>query len=458
MLIPHTKLEISEQHIWSIITHYLHKHKELCLSGLGRFAAQSNEFFVDPMAKKILPACKKIYFQGGSFEHTTEFLTFSAAVFNCSEFEIVHNLDRFILRFVSSLETKKRVEIENLGIFKLSDTNGEIDFESTQQDLFLDDTFGLKPIHFAANLLKTKRIILETPEEEEAALVEMRESALKELKVLLDNARISESNQPQKSSKAFPIIASILTLILIANLALFLYKGPVDGLKQQISQMNIAGNPSIIIDSQQTNLKQNIEEKEVSRGKMGESDITEAMDTLATRDKDETTKFGAIGEFMSRGYYEFDSTLYTQFEQVYSDLIKSDSLLDIQNTDDVLPKNDESDYSSPTSSINKESVQLGVNKYSKPISKETIQPKAQYKDLGKKEFYVIAGAFKIEENAHKYKEQLIQTGNKSAIVFKPSNYPYFLVSFTKNNSLEHAVDLLKSKEQNYPSIWIYSSN
>ena len=74
-----------------------------------------------------------------------------------------------------------------------------------------------------------------------------------------------------------------------------------------------------------------------------------------------------------------------------------------------------------------------------------------------KGFYVIAGAFKISENAYKYKDQLVGTGNKSAIVFKPANYPYYLVSFMKNKDLNQAVDLLKSKEQDYPSIWIYSA-
>ncbi len=449
-------MEITDQHIWSIITHYLHKHKELCLSGMGRFAAQSNEFFVDPMAKKILPACKKIYFQGGSFEHTTEFLTFSAPVFNCSESEIVHNLDKFIVRFIHSLQSKKRLEIENLGVFKWSDTRGEIEFESIQQDLFLDDTFGLKPIHFAANLLKTKRIILETPEEEEAALVEMRESALKELKVLLDNARISESNQPQKSSKAFPIIASILTLILIANLALFLYKGPVDGLKQQISQMNIAGNPSIIIDSQQTNLNQKMEQKEVSVNKNVDSDMIELKDTVLTHEHTETSRFGAIGTYMCRGYYEFDSTLYTHIDQIINDVNESDSLMEVQKVVDFLPEKDESNHSTEMTNSKEVTVRLGSKNNAKAVLPHMIEAEAQMNNLDKG-FYVIAGAFKISENAYKYKDQLVGTGNKSAIVFKPANYPYYLVSFMKNKDLNQAVDLLKSKEQDYPSIWIYSA-
>ena len=447
-------LEIKEQHIWRIITHYLHKNKELCLYGLGRFAAQSNAFFVDPMAKKIIPAHKKIHFQPGNFEHSPEFLTFCAHLFTCDEVEIVHNLENFINRFTKLLQVNKRIEIENLGVFKYTIIE-EIEFESTHQDLFFDNTFGLKPVHFAANLLKTKRIVVETPEEEDLALVEMRESALKELKVLLDNARISESSQPQKNSKAFPIIASVLTLILLANLALFLYKGPVDGLKQQISEMNIAGNATALIDSQQTATTTNL----VQQPKTETADLTHAVkkDSIIPEFAVNDNTRATIGSFMNRGNFEFDSMLYTPVIEQSSEIIPPTEVSQAQEIEEELarlPKEPEPN-------------KLVINgSKSKQITEPTIAEKSDLPYMVNVEanlnnieegYYVVAGAFKVAENAKKYRDQLLNAGNTSALVFKPSKYPYYLVSFKKNNNLTNALEQLKSKESDYPSIWIYAA-
>jgi nucleoid DNA-binding protein len=472
------KLEAVEQHIWDLIRHYLHKHTELCLLDFGRFAAQSNDFSVDPIAKKISPAQKRIYFQAGTFTHTPEFLLFSETILPGTSDEIVHNLNQFILRFKAELQQKKRIEIEDLGVFKFN-VMGEIDFESVQSDPFLDNTFGLKPIHFAANLLKTKRIVVETPEEEDAALIEMRESALKELKVLLDNARVAESNQVQKSNKVFPIVATVLTLILLLNLALFLYKGPVDELKQQISQMNIFGNAANLLDSQQleitapntVEIPNQVEPKSVTPAvtpkeeaktepaiveapeKPEVLETTEAPKPSVVESKLETVKevsgAAAIGKYLIKGSFEFDSTIYSILPDAPAAVLVQPEIKTTETTD-LANSNKSLEAAMETKS---ESVEdkAEVSNYDLPYM---LNVDAQINDI-EKGFYVIAGAFKIEANANKYKDQLIKKGNASAIVIKPSKYPYYLVSYQKDKNLNKALSLLEQKEKNHPSIWVY---
>ena len=246
------KLNINSSKIWPIIIHYLHKHNELCLAGLGRFAAEINEFHVDPVSKKIFPASRKIYFQQGEFENSAEFLAFADQLNKTNQEVFVDKLAQFAEVLQGEVKELKRLEIEHFGTFKLN-VMGELDFESTKSDLFDENSFGLKPVHFAANLLKTKRIIVEQEDDkEEEELTQLRESSLKELKILLDQARIAESSKEQKSSKIFPIVATVLTIILLVNLGFFLFNGPVDEIKNQISQMSFFGNTAEIIDTQIT--------------------------------------------------------------------------------------------------------------------------------------------------------------------------------------------------------------
>ncbi|MFY8190766.1 MAG: SPOR domain-containing protein [Bacteroidia bacterium] len=473
------KLEAVKQHIWDLIRHYLHKHNELCLLDFGRFAAQSNDFSVDPIAKKITPAQKRIYFQAGTFAYSPEFLLFSETILPGTTEEIVHNLNQFILRFKAELQQKKRIEIEYLGIFKYN-VLGEIDFESVQSDPFLDNTFGLKPIHFAANLLKIKRIVVERPEEEDAALVEMRKSALKELKVLLDNARVAESNQVQKSNKVFPIVATVLTLILLSNLALYLYKGPVDELKQQISQMNIFGNAANILDSQQleitvptqVEIPNQVEPKSVTPAvtlkeevktepaiveapeKNEVSETTETSKPIAVESNKEIAKevtgAATIGKYLTKGSFEFDSTIYSILPDApAAALVQPET----KTTETTALANSNKSLEAATIETPTENTEgkADASDYDLPYM---LNVDAQINDI-EKGFYVIAGAFKIEANANNYKDQLIKKGNASAIVIKPSKYPYYLVSYQKDKNLSKALSLLEQKEKNHPSIWVY---
>lgn len=455
-------MEAVEKKIWDSIKHYLHKHKELCLEDFGRFAAQSNEFSVDPIAKKIIPAQKKIYFQVGNFSNTPEFITFLSEITHKTEVEIVNILFQFWKKFKNDIQSSKRVEIEGLGLFKFN-VMGEIDFESVQSDPFLDESFGLKPIHFAANLLKTKRIVVETAEEEDAALVEMRETALKELKVMLDKARISESESHPKSSKLFPIVASVLTLILLINLALFLYKGPVDGIKQQISQMNIFENPASILDTQpkvepdpkpelvkseaalvqepvsikeETPINAVIPEPIEKTGAQTPSPINTQIEESVP-----SSVSALIGKYMTKSNYELDSNWYIlEKKEPVIEAIETTSSASVQQepvtSNEVEPK------------VENENTTVD---YDLPYM---VNVDAQINDVDRG-FYVIAGAFKIESNAQKLKNKLINAGDTDAVIIKPSRYPYYLVSYQKNKNLNKALNLYEKREKTQPSIWIY---
>ena len=452
--------------IWELIRHYLHKNSELCIANFGRFAAQSSYFSVDPIAKKITPSNQKIHFQPGVFENSIEFLNFYSEISSSSD-NNVDNLNKFFKEFKLELQKSNRLEVDSFGTFKINSL-GEIEFESQMNDSFLDSSFGLQPIQFAANLLKTKRIVVELPEEEDAALLEMRESALKDLKLLLDNARISESNQSQKSTKVFPILATVLTLILFINLALFLYKGPVDTLKNQISQMNVFGNTSNMLDSLKIDNHKPAPAKVEVLAKESETIIDEPVEIIESKSNEaekvalteqnlalvnslveESKGAASIGRYMFKGTFEFDSSIYSM------DALASEPALNqINNTAD------KNLYTPNTAGGLKVENVKSKNIDQNNTSTETaelpyiVNVEAQINDIGTG-FYVIAGAFKIEANAINYKKSLVNKGDSEAVIIKPSRYPYYLVSYRKNENLNNALKQYNLKEKTHPSIWVY---
>lgn len=417
--------------------HYLHKHNELCLEGFGRFATQVTEFSVDPVAKKISPLRKRIYFQTGEFGNSQSFLNFIATISKESELEIVNNLVDFVGSVKNQIKIDSKTVVDNFGTFRIN-MMGEIEFDSNPTIFFEEKSFGLRPIHFAANLLKTKRIVVEQTQDEELELIQMRESALKELKVLLDNARVAESNGHSKKSKAFPIIATILTLVLLINLGFFLFKGPVEQIKNQVSQMNILGKTGEMLDTQTSEsfVNENHNSEIIAIQNNEKSSEIQNTDSLILH----------IGGFLGNNVFEFDSSIYS--------LVQQNIFID------------SNEYSKDVETNSKASIDL-IPQY-QPISNpvEVIDPTVDYNSPNmvnvdaeengiEKGFYVIAGAFKSEENAKNMKASLVRKGDESSVVIKPSSYPYYLVSYQKSKTLNQALNLLEKKENSNPSIWVY---
>ncbi len=421
-----------DKNIWQYIGHYLHKHNELCLQGMGRFATQVHGFSVDPISKKIVPGYKKIYFQVGDFETSPQFLAFVSAILDQSEIFIVDNIKLILVDFVIATKENQKQVVENFGVFKFN-VMGELVFESGLDLTFNDQTFGLKPVHFAANLLKTKRLVVEEQVQEDQELTEMRESSLKELKVLLDNARISESTKPKKGSKLFPIVATTLTFILLINLGFFLINGPVSQFKQQISQMSLLGNTAQIIDSQLTETANVKIAKPVQP--MIQKDTVELVqpcfDSIAAH----------IGYVFAKGNDDFDSNTYSIQAPILAEPIINATV----NESTPIPTAQVIEEPFLNSSSTDEIVTDMPNMVSVDASDNGIE----------KGFYVITGAFKNEKNANKLREKLIKNGNATALVIKPASHPCYLVSYQKNTTLNQALNQLEQKQEANPSIWVY---
>jgi hypothetical protein len=427
----------SELKIAYFIKHYLFAHNELCVAGIGRFVCNISEFSIEPISKVISPKHKTINFSQGNFETTPEFITFLKDNSNISYLD--DKLAIFGLSLRAAILPGKRLEIDGFGYFKFN-VLGELDFEPIKTLSFEKSTFGLGSIHFAANLHKVKRMDVSSEEDEDEALTIMRESALKELKVMLDQAKISESVKENNNSKLFPVITTVLTLILLVNLGLYLYSGPVDYLKSQVSTMGIFGKTGEVIESKfNESLKfDSILPKESVINKESDShiDLSQlSMHVALTLHKDS---------------FYFDSLDYIVFDLVQTESIKVEPQtilvkeninngVVIKQKEDVIQKIESQPLLIEDEEIEIVNVDAAFNNIS----------------IG---FYVIAGAFKGEDNANNLTHKLRKTSYKDAISFKPEQYPLHLVAYGVKSSLEKAKATAERIKSSGRNVWIYAAN
>ena len=427
----------SELKIAYFIKHYLFSHNELCVAGIGRFVCEVSDFTVDPISKVVSPKRKSINFSQGDFETTPDFIAFLKDYSNISYLD--DKLDLFGLSLRAAILPGKRFEIDGFGYFKFN-VLGELDFEPIKNLSFEKSSFGLDTVHFAANLHKVKRMDVSLEEEEDAALSQMRESALKELKVMLDQAKISESVNERKSSKLFPVITTVLILILLVNLGLYLYSGPVDHLKTQVATMGVFGKTGEVIESTVSeSLKVDSilpEEKPISKESIKLEDLTQLpMHVALTFHKDS---------------FYFDSLDYSVFELVQTEITKAEpQTIKVQENfkNEVVIKQ-------------KEEVTRKVEIQPLLIEDEEIEivnVDASVNNISTG-FYVIAGAFKEEDNAKNLTVKLRKNSFKDAVSVKPEQYPFHLVAYVKKVSLDKAKSAAEQIKLSGKNVWIYAAN
>ncbi len=426
-------MQQDQLHIWEVIFHYLHKHNELAISGIGKFTAEINGVVINPVAKTIHPNNRTIHFHQHADETTPEFIAYFANYSNLTEGAIVNKLEQLAANFRTKLKSDLKWVIEPFGTFRL-DIDNCIFWDSAKTENFCDSSFGLVPLNFMASLNKVKRIVVEkTTVVEEEELTLLRESALKELKVLLDHAQIAESTKPSRSNKVFPIVASVLTLALIINLTFFLFKSPdkqtVKGSDNQVSQMNLLGNAGEVLDSQYSLATKQNKKLTVEELASRQDNITSqiAFDSLNRH----------IGLAITKGTYYFDSSVYIK------------PVIEYLTPDPVLPEPEKIIVETQVEKQIKD-IPLVENTYS------SIDPEPIVQNL-ETGYYLIAAAFRKAKNSEKVRQDLITKGYQNSLVVKPPELKYNLVVYEKYNTLSEALLARDKTLEENEEVWIYQA-
>ncbi len=434
----------SDLKIAHFIKHFLYTHEVLCIAGLGRFVCESSKFSLDPVSKSISPNYKVIHFSEVEVETSFEFLDYLRQHSNISYIE-----DR-LRQFGSALRAEilpgKRLEIEGFGYFKLN-VLGELVFEPIRGVSFQKESFGLPSVQFSANLVKVKRLELPPEEEEEdTELSQMRESALKELKVMLDQAKISESQVEKKDSKIFPIIATVLTLILLINLGFFLYTTPTEDNTASLSKMDVLGKTGEVIEQTVDNVNQAEAQANPSPS------VQEPLDAVSLLDLSLH-----VSQVMARDSFYFDSTAYTEAVLVQPEIIPTNEpTTPINDFEELEPAKAPKllEYSKAEAKP-LETIEEG-EEFDAITEVETVKVNA-IKNKIPKGFYVIVGAFRVEDNAANLVLDMRYKGNKNAITVKPANYPFYLASYGRKKSMDQAMKIAAKLKAEESVVWIYAA-
>jgi cell division septation protein DedD len=428
----------SEEQIAQFIKHFLHKHKELCVAGLGRFISEEQECVVDPVAKFIYPASHKVNFAQGDFETTPEFISFLEKYSGINQ--VVEKLANFGTSVKAEILPGNKLEIDGLGYFKVN-VLGELDFEPVKYSNFNSSSFGLKPVHFAANLLKVKRLEV-VPEEDEAdpEIALMRESALKELKVMLDQAKIAESSTEVKGNKIFPIVATVLTLVLLVNLGFFLFNGKLSDANFGVSKTDMLGKTGEVLQESLA-AKPAIAKPTINTGTINGSS---ALDVNNNYD----LTFKHIGNVYAKDSFEFDSLSYSQVLVVDSltlsePIAESVSEVKVQSVA----------YTEPAKELTSSDSEIESSELNN-MAPEMLNADAKENGIVAG-FYVVAGAFKQNDNASKLVLRLRKAGHKEAITLKPEKYPYHIAAYERYPTLNGALNKAESLQAKGKKVWIY---
>jgi cell division septation protein DedD len=275
---------------------------------------------------------------------------------------------------------------------------------------------------------------------------ETRENALRELKQMLEDAGVDNSFETENGkpkSKVFPILATVLTLILLINVVLFLQKNPQAAKQTEIAKMDMAAALSDDIDSSIGNTKTS----ELNP-------VNENLQTINTPQIAINLLFNP-GFAISKNEFEFDSTAYfSQFDLLQ--LAKPEEIKitpEISNTEPIFePKKVAIVNPSKPEKVATNSLELNTHSEKSP-TKEQAEPLPLVNT-----YHLIVGAFGNYENAQKLLNELNEKGFKEAQLIPAKKKGMTLVSLQTVSSETEASDLKASLESQGIESWVFPKN
>lgn len=417
---------------WHFAIYQLNKFGEVCIPGIGKLFAEKTPARLDPIANVYLPPAKQIVFTESNKLDYIEFLNrFSKYTkINAVEAKSIYNacLDNYKLNINQDAECT----IENFGTFK--GKPGFIVFKPDTNLLLLKSSFGLKAIKCKTNSNQTKKIAIDKKSNEDLGdLNQVRLNALAELKQLLDSAHVTEATENKKSNKLFPIIATVLTLVLLINLFLLLNKNTLKPIQEAISQFDMSGNIGKAIQDSNLHKKSNIS--------------VSIPTTINTQNTNTDSVIAHIGSAIN------NKKPFTIFVEPNA----SDTVIEATQIIDPIIENKAENLSVeklPAITNNKE---IGSNnKIALPADVPNITAHKKEKNIAEG-FYVVAGVFDFKTNAEELKSILQKRGFTNAKVLKPKNYKYNLVIYNKYNTKDEALFLQAEITANHAEAWIYEA-
>ncbi len=419
----------NKTHTFDLVSHYLKQSHSCKLQGFGDFQVHVVSSHVDQVAQLFHPMNLVLEFVQNSDSTSLDFIEFCAHVWETTTDNAESRIKSQIIESNNYLSSEGSFFISGLGLFTKS-KDGSIHFKIDNENWVSGVSFGLPDLRFipGANRVKTITVDRSAKPGDMEEISYAREQALKELRQMLDQANIAESGKSSKKIGAFPIIATVLTLILLINVILFLKKNPTSTIQTEIARMDMASET----------------------GKLIKDSVNPAEISNSIEVKNDTKSFNYNPGFaIKRGFIEFDSNDY--FPIISMDVIPGMNEVHEQLKPEPVQVE--------TPEVEEEEVE--PVKESKPVIKNaTSAPlisKIKENTSSTAGFSLVAGAFKSIGNAQKLEKELKSSGYKNASVLKPKNHIYFLVFYESFSKREDAMKLQTQLESKGEEPWIFEA-
>lgn len=383
---------------------------------------------VDPVARLFHPMNLALEFFQNSDSTSLDFIEFCSYIWETSTDNAESRIKSQIIESNNYLSSEGSFFVSGLGLFTKS-KDGSIHFKIDNENWVSGVSFGLPDLRFVpgANKLKTITIDRSAKPGDMEEISYAREQALKELRQMLEQANIAESGKSSKKIGAFPVIATVLTLILLINVILFLKKNPTSTIQSEIARMDMASETGKLI-----------------KDSVNPIELSNSIDV-----NNDTKLFNFNPGFaIKRGFIEFDSNNY--FPIINLDVIPAMNEIHEQLKPEPLR------IESPEVEEEVESV-METKPVIKNASAAPLIGKIKENTSGNAGFSLVAGAFKNVGNAQKLEKELKSLGYKNATVKKPKNHIYFLVFYESFSKREEAMKLQIQLESKGEEPWIFEA-
>lgn len=422
----------AEVNIWTLVKGLLHKYNCVVVPGLGGFIAHQKSAVIDPVSGVINPPFKHITFNAQLTLNDGLLVTQVADYLKINYIDAIKIVDIEILNFNQLLKNNSQFQIKELGSFVLN-TSGNLLFTPEKSANFLIQSFGLESVKLnQASTYKTTKII-----SSENLLNSEKKSEKQFIASDSNNENTNDSNidseivktiktRNRRKGLTFTAIGTFLILVLGLNAYIFLQEGNLTPIRNKFDELNLGLKIKSLIDFEP---------------KLTTETNSKAINTaeLLAIYNPENTKKEAI----------FNNIMFPEFECVKT-LVNSENLLLI---DSVTTDFSNENFDGPRAIEKPENI---------ANNKEFIATNPQT-NVQANLYYIIAGAFKSEEKAGKFVEELNNDGfKKAAVLINPdakSNGLKYYVTYSKHTDLVETITELNTINENEnPDAWIFESH
>lgn len=424
-----------ETNFWKFVTKQITREQHSVIPEFGEFKVLHLSSSLNPIANQYNPPTKNVIFTENNAIINELFYTALAKAENLTHADTKNSVKLVLQSLFSRLAQNNTFTVDGLG--KFNGVKGFIQF--TPHQLLLTDvhSFGLQPVFIKKMPSVAKKITIEKQTETATENAEaLRLKALTELKQLLDKAQRNQNGVRPKKIKAFPLLATLLTLVLLANVIIFLNKDTLNPLHEAVQQMNMG--------------------------------VTIVKDKDNTRSNTYTHKTNTSVEGKTVDYSLHVKNLINAYTARKEYVFNTDAVFDTCNSLDGAVKN--LIMVSQTADLNKEHVALVneipvINQNTNVVSlndisdasdipTKTVSASANNIEAG---YYIVAGVFRSGENAHNYRNVLQNKGFKFSAILKPLRSRYRMVVFQKFNNKSDAIKAHQVFVHESNEAWIYEA-